>query len=207
MATPTQMYSTIKQGYREPYIQSMERLRDAVDKQITNNDAISQLILQLAWDNANEDCKRAINLLPKENPSLNRLIDGTGNRSAVGKHAQTQASSRPSEKAYVTSSLEELESQYAWMFPPRSEERVKCSVAREIKCNITMHFVHLGVTHADYRGQICAMVSMPSPVTMPAKTCIVQFIPFKSCVPKTNPRTQRDRGFRSTGEPQVDWTQ
>lgn len=75
VATLTQRYSTIKQDPKEPYIQFIERLRDAMDKQMINNDARNQLILQLAWDNANEDCKRAIDLLPKENPSLSESID------------------------------------------------------------------------------------------------------------------------------------
>lgn len=64
-------------------------------------------------------------------------------------------------------------------------------------------FVHPGVIDADYMGQICAMVSTPTPpVTIPAKTRIAQLIPFKSCVPKTDSKLPRDGGFRSTGDPQ-----
>lgn len=48
-------------------------------------------------------------------------------------------------------------------------------------------FVHPGVTDTDYTGQISAMVSRPTPpVSIPAKSCIVQLVPFKSCVPETD---------------------
>lgn len=54
-------------------------------------------------------------------------------------------------------------------------------------------FVHLGVINADYTGQICAMMSMPSPlVTIPAKTRITHLVPFRPCLPKTDPRTRGD---------------
>ncbi|TRZ09968.1 hypothetical protein HGM15179_017139 [Zosterops borbonicus] len=68
-------------------------------------------------------------------------------------------------------------------------------------------FVHPGVIDAGYMGQICAMVSTPThPVTIPAKTHIAQLISFKSYVLKTDSKLQGDRGFGSTGEPQVYWT-
>ncbi|KAL2299787.1 hypothetical protein Nmel_012634, partial [Mimus melanotis] len=41
-------------------------------------------------------------------------------------------------------------------------------------------FVHPGVIHADFTGQIYAMVSTPPPVTIPEKTRIAQLILFKS---------------------------
>ncbi|RMC03362.1 hypothetical protein DUI87_20558 [Hirundo rustica rustica] len=59
--------------------------------------------------------------------------------------------------------------------------------------------VHKG---ADFTGQIQAMVSAPTPpVTIPAKIRIAQLIPFKSSVPKTDSRDQRDQGFVPTEEP------
>ncbi|XP_017590499.1 PREDICTED: endogenous retrovirus group K member 9 Pol protein-like [Corvus brachyrhynchos] len=49
--------------------------------------------------------------------------------------------------------------------------------------------VHLGVIHADYTGQICAMVSTPSPpFTIPEKTRIAQLVLFKSCVTRVGQR-------------------
>lgn len=69
-------------------------------------------------------------------------------------------------------------------------------------------FVHPGVIDTDYTGQICAMVSTPTPpVPIPAKSCIVQLVPFKSCIPKTDSRLQENCSFGLTGEPEVYWTQ
>ncbi|XP_077640431.1 uncharacterized protein LOC144246498 [Lonchura striata] len=75
LATPTQAFAKIKQGPKEPYMQFIKRLQDAVEKQIVNNDAKNLLILSLARDNANEDCKKAIDLLQRKDPSLNEMID------------------------------------------------------------------------------------------------------------------------------------
>ncbi|XP_053835419.1 uncharacterized protein LOC128808402 isoform X1 [Vidua macroura] len=75
LATPTQSFAKIKQGPKEPYMQFIERLKDAMEKQIVNSDAKNLLILSLARDNANEDCKKAIDLLRRKNPSLDEMID------------------------------------------------------------------------------------------------------------------------------------
>ncbi|XP_050166939.1 uncharacterized protein LOC126637609 [Myiozetetes cayanensis] len=67
--------------------------------------------------------------------------------------------------------------------------------------------VHVGVIDADYTGQICAMVSTPTPPLCIEKgTCIAQLIPFMSCVPRTKDVTRGTGGFGSTGVPQVHWT-
>ncbi|NXJ28961.1 POK9 protein, partial [Dicrurus megarhynchus] len=69
-------------------------------------------------------------------------------------------------------------------------------------------FVHPGVIDADFTGQICAMVSTPTPpAVIPAHTRIAQLVPFKSCVPRTGLKERGDQGFGSTGAPQVFWTQ
>ncbi|XP_072785702.1 uncharacterized protein [Taeniopygia guttata] len=75
LATPTQAFAKIKQGPEEPYMQFIERLKDAMEKQIVNNDAKDLLILSLARDNANEDCKKALDLLPRKDASLDEMID------------------------------------------------------------------------------------------------------------------------------------
>ncbi|XP_041260018.1 uncharacterized protein LOC121335705 [Onychostruthus taczanowskii] len=75
LAAPAQSFAKIKQGPKEPYVQFIERLKDAMEKQIANDYAKNLLILPLARDNANEDCKKAIDLLPRKNPSLDEMID------------------------------------------------------------------------------------------------------------------------------------
>ncbi|XP_037994398.1 uncharacterized protein LOC119701599 [Motacilla alba alba] len=74
LATPTESFAKIKQGPKEPYEQFIERLKDALDKQIENDNAKKLLMLLLAQSNANEDCRKAIDLLPRENPSLDEMI-------------------------------------------------------------------------------------------------------------------------------------
>ncbi|RMC20513.1 hypothetical protein DUI87_01364 [Hirundo rustica rustica] len=67
--------------------------------------------------------------------------------------------------------------------------------------------VHLGLTDADFSGQIHAMVSTPTPpLTIPKGTRIAQLVPFKSSVSRTEDRSRGDGGFGSTGPPQVHWT-
>lgn len=46
-----------------------------MEKQTVNIETRSNLILQLAKDNANEDCWRIIELLPNENPSPDEMIN------------------------------------------------------------------------------------------------------------------------------------
>lgn len=54
-----------------------------MEKQIVNNDAKNQLILLLTRDNANEDCRKATDLLPRENPSLNEMINACAKAGTV----------------------------------------------------------------------------------------------------------------------------
>lgn len=75
MPVPTQSFSSVRQNPKELYMQFIERLQDAVEKQIANSDTRSLLIVRLAQDNANEDCKQIIDALPKENPSLEDMIN------------------------------------------------------------------------------------------------------------------------------------
>lgn len=67
--------------------------------------------------------------------------------------------------------------------------------------------VHLGLIDADFTGQICAMVSTPTPpVTIPKGTRLAQLVPFKSSVRRTADQSRGAGGFGSTGPPQVHWT-
>lgn len=50
-------------------MQFIEYLQDAMEKQIINSKARGQLILQLARDNTNKDCRKIRDALPNENPS------------------------------------------------------------------------------------------------------------------------------------------
>ena len=58
-------FTRIIQQTNEPYMQFIDRLRDALDKQIDNADAKEALLLKLAVENANVDCKRVLQTLPQ----------------------------------------------------------------------------------------------------------------------------------------------
>lgn len=75
MSVPTHSFSSVRQNPSKLYTQFIERLQDAVEKQIANSDTRSLLILRLARDNANEDCRKIIDALPKENLSLEDMIN------------------------------------------------------------------------------------------------------------------------------------
>ncbi|XP_054131785.1 uncharacterized protein LOC128936668 [Melozone crissalis] len=75
LVMPTQSCIKIKQGPKEPYMQFIERLKDAIEKQIANDEEKRMLIQALAQSNANEDCKKAIDQLQEINPSLDEMID------------------------------------------------------------------------------------------------------------------------------------
>lgn len=64
-----------KTSPKELYMQFIEDLQDAMEKQIAYSKARNQLIIQLAQDNPNEDCRKAIYLLSKENLSLEEMIN------------------------------------------------------------------------------------------------------------------------------------
>ncbi|KAL2295251.1 hypothetical protein Nmel_018414 [Mimus melanotis] len=75
MSVPIQRYANIRQSPSKLYMHFIERLQDTMEKQIANEDARNHVLLQLAQDNANEDCRKIISALPKENPSLEEIIN------------------------------------------------------------------------------------------------------------------------------------
>ncbi|XP_053929401.1 endogenous retrovirus group K member 7 Gag polyprotein-like [Cuculus canorus] len=73
MAEPGDKYTTIKQGVREPFLQFVEKLWAAVERQVFDDYVKTMLITQLARDNANADCQKIIDALPGE-PTLETMI-------------------------------------------------------------------------------------------------------------------------------------
>ncbi|KAK4822304.1 hypothetical protein QYF61_013003 [Mycteria americana] len=70
---PEQLFTSIRQGLEEPYMQFIDRLTDVLDKQIENREAKEALILKLAMENANMDCKKLLQALPV-NSTLVQMI-------------------------------------------------------------------------------------------------------------------------------------
>lgn len=53
-------FQKIHQGPKEPYTEFIARLQESIKKQVTNAEAADTILQLLAYENANEDCKKAI---------------------------------------------------------------------------------------------------------------------------------------------------
>ncbi|KQL60842.1 hypothetical protein AAES_04291 [Amazona aestiva] len=53
-------FTGIKQAEDEPYMQFIDRLETAIDKQVENDVAKEALLLKLAIENANLDCQKVL---------------------------------------------------------------------------------------------------------------------------------------------------
>ncbi|XP_063277423.1 endogenous retrovirus group K member 5 Gag polyprotein-like [Prinia subflava] len=73
--TPQQSFINIKQAPQEPYMQFVDKLKQALERQIDNDQAREVVLLKLAIENANDDCKRLLKALPPEpEPTLLQMI-------------------------------------------------------------------------------------------------------------------------------------
>jgi len=66
-------FTTIKQGSSEPYMQFVDRLQNAINKQIENLEVKEAVLMKWVLEKANEDCKRLLRAL--RNPSLVEMIE------------------------------------------------------------------------------------------------------------------------------------
>lgn len=57
---PQKSFSAIRQGNSEPYPAFVDRLQEAIARQIDNDQAQNELLVKLAYENANTDCKRIL---------------------------------------------------------------------------------------------------------------------------------------------------
>lgn len=56
-------FAAIRQGIHELYIAFIDRLQAAVNRQVENEEAAQILVFQLAFENANADCKKALSFV------------------------------------------------------------------------------------------------------------------------------------------------
>ncbi|XP_049649811.1 uncharacterized protein LOC126035338 [Accipiter gentilis] len=73
MAAPKQKYITIRQGPTEPFLQFVEKISAALEKQVEDEVLRQMLCKQLAKDNANEDRQKIIQALPGD-PSVPDMV-------------------------------------------------------------------------------------------------------------------------------------
>ncbi|XP_053839742.1 pseudouridylate synthase TRUB1 isoform X1 [Vidua macroura] len=73
---PMLPYTEIKQSVAEPFIDFVERVRAAVESRVEVPEVQDELILEIAFMNANEVCKRIILALPASpRPTLGQIIE------------------------------------------------------------------------------------------------------------------------------------
>ncbi|XP_075015501.1 endogenous retrovirus group K member 8 Gag polyprotein-like [Calonectris borealis] len=71
---PESSFATIRQGAQEPYVQFLDRLQTSIQRQIESPEAAELLLFQLAIENANSDCRKAIDPIRNRAKTLNDLI-------------------------------------------------------------------------------------------------------------------------------------
>ena len=59
-ARETSSFTNIHQGAVEAYIDFIDRLQEAIERQIDNDRAAKALLWQLAYENASKDCRAVI---------------------------------------------------------------------------------------------------------------------------------------------------
>ncbi|OPJ89819.1 hypothetical protein AV530_014007 [Patagioenas fasciata monilis] len=72
---PQKVFTTVTQEPREPYMQFIDRLKQPLERQIDNAEAREILLLKLAVENANVDCKKLLKSLPNLNPALVEMVE------------------------------------------------------------------------------------------------------------------------------------
>lgn len=72
---PQKTFTTITQGPKEPYMQFIDRLKQTLERQIDNGEAREILLLKLAVENANTDCRKLLKSLPNQNPTLLEMVE------------------------------------------------------------------------------------------------------------------------------------
>ncbi|OWK53814.1 Endogenous retrovirus group K member 8 Pol protein [Lonchura striata] len=184
MAAPMEPFLTVVQRADEPFIDFASRLTASVERQVVEPELRRMLLARFARIHCNADCKRVIQALPEG--------------ATISQMAAACADIGPSVWKVHKVPLD--------AFGPLGEGMSAFLMGRS-SATLQGIIVHLGLIDADFTGQICAMISTPTPpVTIPKGTRLAQLVPFKSSVRRTADRSRGDGSFGSTGPPQVHWT-
>ncbi|XP_030366861.1 endogenous retrovirus group K member 21 Gag polyprotein-like [Strigops habroptila] len=90
--TSSESFAKVLQGSKEPYPVFVDRLQNVLQQQVEHEEARELLLKQLAYDNANDDCKRALQPLRSRNPTLADMVRACQNIGTTGHHAAALAS-------------------------------------------------------------------------------------------------------------------
>lgn len=81
--TPLQNFSTIHQDINESFIKFVDRLKEAIERQIDNPEAQEELLRKMAATNANEETKKIIRVLLQDpEPSIRQMVEACRRDSA-----------------------------------------------------------------------------------------------------------------------------
>ncbi|XP_050842332.1 uncharacterized protein LOC127060969 [Serinus canaria] len=73
---PSSRFSTIKQGADESFIKFVDRIKDALEKQIESPEARKELLCKLAMSNSNAKCKTILRSLPIDtDPTIEQMLE------------------------------------------------------------------------------------------------------------------------------------
>ena len=72
-ARETSSFTNIRQGAAEAYIDFIDHLQEAIERQIDNR-AVKALLCQLAYENANKDCRAIIGPLRTATKDISEFI-------------------------------------------------------------------------------------------------------------------------------------
>ena len=72
-------FINIQQGATEAYLDFIDRLQGAIQKQVVSQEAAETLLLQLAYENVNNDCKAVLNPLKLTTTDISQFIKACQN--------------------------------------------------------------------------------------------------------------------------------
>ncbi|XP_053787359.1 uncharacterized protein LOC128781651 [Vidua chalybeata] len=74
--TPLQNFTSILQGPDETFIKYIDRLKEAIDRQIENVEAREELLRKMALTNANPETKKILRALPQDpEPTIAKMVE------------------------------------------------------------------------------------------------------------------------------------
>ncbi|XP_015481404.1 uncharacterized protein LOC107203630 isoform X1 [Parus major] len=75
-STPTQSFTTIKQGFNESFIKFVDRLKVVLEKQTESPEGKKEVLNKMAIANANAQCKAILRALPIDpEPSIEQMVE------------------------------------------------------------------------------------------------------------------------------------
>ena len=72
-------FINVRQGASEAYLDFIDRLQEAIQRQIENQDVAEALLLQLAFENANDDCKTVLQPIRLTTTNVGQFIKACQN--------------------------------------------------------------------------------------------------------------------------------